>query len=273
MNLDVDELVAASIEKKIACAKSVLKEAIKKFGLEYMAVAVTGGKDSTVALWLTKLVCEETCSPLPKCMFIDEGDVFAEIWDQIHELNSNWNANIICVKNKDVAVRANNLGEMVRVSDLDEYNRQELKRLGYAEEKFPFESESLVGNHLMKTVPMNRFIMEHNIKALVTAIRWDEQEARKDEEYFSPRGNPDHIRVHPILHFRERNIWDIIHKYKIPFCSLYWQGYRSLGARSSTYKVSDIPAWEQDLENTPERAGRSQAKEDIMDKLRDLGYM
>jgi phosphoadenosine phosphosulfate reductase len=79
--------------------------------------------------------------------------------------------------------------------------------------------------------------------------------------------------VHPILHFKERDIWNTIHKNEIPFCSLYYQGYRSLGAKGSTSKASDIPAWEQDLDNTPERVGRSQEKEDIMEKLRDLGYM
>ncbi|MBU4129125.1 phosphoadenosine phosphosulfate reductase family protein, partial [bacterium] len=85
--------------------------------------------------------------------------------------------------------------------------------------------------------------------------------------------NPDHTRIHPILHFKERDIWDTIHKNNIPFCSLYYIGYRSLGAKGSTFKNSDIPAWEQDLENTSERAGRSQGKEEIMEQLRSLGYM
>jgi phosphoadenosine phosphosulfate reductase len=38
-------------------------------------------------------------------------------------------------------------------------------------------------------------------------------------------------------------------------------------------KMSDLPAWEQDLENTTERAGRGQEKEQIMKQLRNLGYM
>ena len=59
----------------------------------------------------------------------------------------------------------------------------------------------------------------------------------------------------------------------IPHCTLYQQGYRSLGARVSTNKQADIPAWEQDLENTFERGGRRQDKEDLMEKLRGLGYM
>lgn len=62
-------------------------------------------------------------------------------------------------------------------------------------------------------------------------------------------------------------------KYKIPYCILYSQGYHSLGAKNTTYKNSDIPAWQQDLEHTTERSGRGQDKELVMEKLRDLGYM
>jgi phosphoadenosine phosphosulfate reductase len=111
------------------------------------------------------------------------------------------------------------------------------------------------------------------VEALATAIRWDEQEARIEEDYFSQRTAPDHTRIHPILHFTERDIWDCIHLYDIPFCTLYRIGYRSLGAKNSTEKQADIPAWEQDLENTYERAGRGQDKEKVMEQLRSLGYM
>lgn len=66
---------------------------------------------------------------------------------------------------------------------------------------------------------------------------------------------------------------DITAKYKLPFCELYAQGYRSLGARYNTRPVDDIPAWEQDIDNIPERLGRGQNKEKIMEQLRNLGYM
>ena len=148
-----------------------------------------------------------------------------------------------------------------------------LRAIQFRDEEFRFEPESYVGNHLMKTVPMKLFIEKSGIQALATAIRWDEQDARVQETYFSPRTNPQHTRIHPILHFTEREIWNNIQKNKIPFCSLYHQGYRSLGARCSTKKFSEIPAWEQDLENTTERGGRGQDKEAIMGQLRQLGYM
>ncbi|MBI5049926.1 MAG: phosphoadenosine phosphosulfate reductase family protein [Nitrospirae bacterium] len=242
-----ERLMSLSIEEKVAQSKKVIKEAIEKFGTEKLAIAWTGGKDSTTMTWLFKEACKELKAPMPKCMFIDEGDVFDEIWDVVNLLKKEWN--------------------------LNERNRAEITNLGFDGKEFPLEPESYVGNHLMKTVAMNDFLENHGIQSLSTAIRWDEQTARKEETYFSPRSNPPHTRIQPILHFKERDIWNAIHKYKIPFCALYKSGYRSLGARCTTFKNSDIPAWEQDMENTTERAGRGQGKEEIMGKLRDLGYM
>ena len=68
-------------------------------------------------------------------------------------------------------------------------------------------------------------------------------------------------------------MWTATHTFEIPHNPLYAQGYRSLGARATTKRPADIPAWEQDLEHTGERDGRRQDKEAAMDKLRKLGYM
>ena len=84
---------------------------------------------------------------------------------------------------------------------------------------------------------------------------------------------PAHTRYRPILHFTERDIWDATLHFGIPYCPLYEKGYRSLGAKTTSTKSSDLPAWEQDLENTVERAGRRQDKEQAMERLRKLGYM
>ena len=272
-NDEMERLMALSLEEKIDHSKSIIKEAIEEFGSENMAVAWTGGKDSTTMVWLFREACKELGKPVPKCMFIDEGYVFEEIWDMFNKLKEEWNLDARIAKNTDVSDKAEKVGDMVKVSSLNERNRQEIEVLEYTEEEFPFEPESFVGNHLMKTIAMNVFIEENNVKAVATAIRWDEQEARIEEDYVSPRRVPPHMRIQPILHFMERDIWDFMFKYKVPYCTLYKEGYRSLGAKGSTTKMSDIPAWEQDLENTYERAGRGQGKEEIMGKLRDLGYM
>ncbi len=270
---EMEKLMSMSLEEKIDQSKKIIREAVKKYGPDNLAVAWTGGKDSTTMVWLFRETFKELGVKMPKCMFIDEGYVFDEIWDIFNKLKKEWDLDVRIAKNTDVSGKAGKVGDMVRVDSLNERNKKEIEILEFEEEAFPFEPESFVGNHLMKTVAMNVFLEENKVQALATAIRWDEQEARIEEDYFSPRKVPPHMRVQPILHFKERDIWDFIFKYKVPFCVLYKEGYRSLGAKGSTIKMSDIPAWEQDLENTYERAGRGQGKEEIMGKLRDLGYM
>lgn len=165
-----------------------------------------------------------------------------------------------------------------KVKDLNERNQAELKRIDFSEEEFPFETESYCGNHLMKTVVFNEWVERHNLKAVFQGLRWDEQAARFDDEYFEHKEGeyliPEHTRMRPILHFTEKDMWDTYAAFDIPYCPLYEQGYRSLGAKTtSLISIEGVPAWEQDLENTEERAGRRQDKEKAVERLRKLGYM
>lgn len=276
--MTIDESKKALIEKKLADAVKVAKEALERFDQDRIAVAYTGGKDSTLALYVVKKACEELGVPVPRCFCIDEGDMFDEVKEFIGQIEREWGVAVETIHNSDVSRAAGGkLGAVVKVADLNERNQAEIERLGYEEDEFPYEPESFVGNHLMKTAALNEYLTDNEIEAFYEGIRWDEQGARADEEYFSLREesdyNPEHFRVCPILHFTERDVWDATFQFGLPVCSLYKQGYRSLGARITTGKTTDLPAWEQDLENTDERGGRRQDKEGLMKKLRDLGYM
>ncbi len=129
----------------------------------------------------------------------------------------------------------------------------------------------------MKSVALNTYLEANKVTAIVQGLRWDEQPVRSDDPYFekveAAHLQPAQLRIRPILHIDERALWDIYTHWQIPFVSLYAQGYRSLGVKTTTKKTSDLPAWEQDLENTVERAGRRQDKEKAMARLRQLGYM
>jgi len=267
------------LKEKIAKSKEIVREAFKKFNHNNLATTWTGGKDSTLTLWIIRQACLEDKIDIPKVMTIDEGDAFAEIHEILTKYEKEWNLDLEWCMNKDVSDAAGGvLGADVEVSKLSESNQREIRdRLEYPGDKFPFEAESWIGNHLMKTVVFNDFVKRNNVKGMFMGIRWDEQAARVKDEYFVIRPGdeytPEHTRIQPILHFTERDIWDTTLTFNIPYCSLYKQGYRSLGAATTSVKLSDIPAWEQDLENTVERAGRRQDKEEAMERLRKLGYM
>lgn len=266
------------LKKKIDDSKKVVREAFEQYPISELAVAWTGGKDSTLVLWLIREVCLEDKRSIPRCFNIDEGDMFDEIRAFIADVGTEWGINMEMIHNSDVSAAAGGrLGGTVRVSDLNQRNRREIARLGYEEDEFPYEPESFVGNHLMKTVTLNGYLERYGVRGFFEGIRWDEQASRANETNFSPRVateySPEHMRVCPILHFTEREVWEAHFAHDIPICSLYHEGYRSLGARVTTTKASDAPAWEQDLESTNERGGRRQDKEHLMEKLRKLGYM
>ena len=264
--------------KFVELSKRVTRDAFEKFKSEEIGVTWTGGKDSGLTLWIIKQVCDEDKIPIPRTMIIGEGDEFEEIEQFVDRMTKEWNVPLEWRRNEDVLKAANyKLNAPVKVEGLNERNQAELMRIGFMEDEFPFEAESYAGNHLMKTVVFNQWLEEYNLKGVFQGLRWDEHVSRFEDEYFEFKEAshliPEHTRIRSILHFTEKDLWDTYAAFSIPYSELYEWGYRSLGAKTTTSKESDIPAWEQDLENTEERALRRQDKEESMSRLRMLGYM
>lgn len=278
INKDVSEKRKRQCAKLVELSKDVVRETFNQFKSDEIGITWTGGKDSGLALWIIRHVCKEMEIPIPKTMIIGEGDEFGEIETFVEKYSKEWEVPLEICRNEDVLNAANyNLGAPIKVKELNERNQKELKRIDFMDEEFPFEAESYAGNHLMKTVVFNQWLERHNIKAVFQGLRWDEHPTRFDDEYFEFKEGeemiPEHTRIRPILHFTEKDLWDTYVAFNIPYCELYEQGYRSLGAKTTSTKEADIPAWEQDLESTEERAGRRQDKEEAMARLRMLGYM
>lgn len=276
---EISEKRKRQCAKLVEISKDIVKQAFDKFKPEELGITWTGGKDSGLTLWCIRQVCQERNISIPKTMIIGEGDEFEEIEAFVEKYKNEWKVPLEVCRNEDVLKAAKyTLGAIVKVKDLDERNQAELKRIDFKDPEFPFEAESYTGNHLMKTVVFNQWLERNKIKAVFQGLRWDEHPARFDDPYFEHKEGdnlaPEHMRIRPILHFTEKDLWDTYAAFNIPHCPLYEKGYRSLGAKTtSLISVEGVPAWEQDLENTEERAGRRQDKEKAMDRLRKLGYM
>lgn len=181
---------------------------------------------------------------------------------------------------------------------------------------------------LLKTETLKQVIHDRGFDAVIVAIRRDEHGIRNRERYMSPRDkemrwkvwtekggeygtslqdvemsgwglfetdfgpDADHVRVHPMLHWCELDVWEYIKKYDVPINPLYrasyvkekygleGKRYRSLGCMPCTSPIestaSTIDEIVEELRRTdvPERSGRAQDKESphTMQKLRALGY-
>ena len=279
MDREISEKRRRQCAKLLEISKDIVRQAFDRFKNEELGITWTGGKDSGLTLWIIRQVCQERGIPIPKTMIINEGDEFEEIKEFVSRIKGNWNVPLEVCQNENVLKAAHyTLNNSVKVKDLSERNRAELKRIGFDGEEFPFEAESYVGNHLMKTVVFDEFLERNKIRGVFQGLRWDEHPTRFNDVYFEHREAahlvPEHTRIRPILHLTEKDLWDSYASFKIPYCPLYERGYRSLGAKTtSRISIEGVPAWEQDLENTEERAGRRQDKEKTMERMRKLGYM
>jgi len=254
----------------------IIREAYHDF--KKLAVLWSIGKDSTTLLWLVKKAfLGQVLFPV---IHIDTTYKFPEMYTFRDKYASEWNLDLIVAKNEGALARG----------------------VGYE------THDAFTCSHELKTVALQQTMAKYGFKALLLGIRRDEHGIRAKERYFSPRDShfhwdyqnqpPElwdqyktkadketHLRVHPLLHWTEIDIWRYAKRENIPVNKLYFakdgQRYRSLGCKPITKPIKsnadtvDKIISELETIKDPERAGRLQDKEqaNTMEKLRSLGYM
>jgi sulfate adenylyltransferase subunit 2 len=268
----------------------IIREVQKRF--KNPALLWSIGKDSTTMVWLCRQAFFGKV-PFP-VIHIDTEYKFKEIYEFRKKYAKKWNLNLIVSKNQEAIDK------------------------GITPDNGKFEC-----CNARKTQALMQLVKEMKIDALIVGIRRDEHGIRNKERYFSPRDEQfkwhyakerlggdsnmeseqdaefdgwnifstdfgdetDHVRVHPLLHWTELDIWEHIREEKIPVVDLYFakngKRYRSIGCECCCKPVdsnaNDIDKIIEELKTTKvaERAGREQDKEDEynMEKLRSLGYM
>jgi sulfate adenylyltransferase subunit 2 len=254
---------------------SLIREAKAQF--KNLGCLWSTGKDSTTAVWLCKKAFFGKV-PFP-VIHIDTGYKFPEIYEFRDAIAKEWGLDLVIAQNKESLKN----GMSPKKGKLDCCTQ-------------------------LKTEALKDLIKERKFDALILAIRRDEHGIRAKERYFSPRDEEfkwqytdqpaemwdlyvkpsedfSHMRVHPILHWTELDVWEYVKREKLPINPLYYakdgKRYRSLGCMPCTVPIqstaSTIDEIVEELKTTkiPERAGRAQDKERayMMQKLRSLGYM
>ncbi len=286
----MDENMNALVSKSIF----ILRHARANFDDDKVGVLFSTGKDSTCMLSLIRKAFFGKV-PFP-VVHLDTGRKFPEIYEFRDRIAREWGLDLIVWKNKD-AIRS-----------------------GISPEK----EGHLACCSTLKTDALKQVLREYGFDALIMSIRRDEHYMRAMERFYSPRDSEfkwhivrpkmkgesgdapfeslqnvelwdlfqtdfgsdcSHVRVHPILHWTEMDVWKYTKANGIPFNPLYvsrnGKRYRSLGCDCCTTPIDseakDIDGIIRELEETdaPERAGRAQDKEreETMRKLRALGYM
>jgi sulfate adenylyltransferase subunit 2 len=256
----------------------ILREAHRKF--KRLAMLWSIGKDSSVLLWLARKAFFGHV-PMP-CVHVDTSYKIPEMIQFRDEKVREWNIDLIVGQNKAALAAGKTFpnGALTRVECCG----------------------------LLKKDALQQVIEEKDYQAVIVGIRRDEEGTRAKERYFSPRDRnfewnfkdqpPElwdqfktdfdpgtHIRIHPLLHWTEMNVWEYIEREKIPIVDLYFAKdgfrYRSLGCAPCTKPVpsqaTTVPEIIEELKATKvsERSTRAQDQEseDAFERLRASGYM
>tara|TARA_R110002110_G_scaffold59726_20_gene168767 strand:+ start:1272 stop:2066 length:795 start_codon:yes stop_codon:yes gene_type:complete len=251
----------------------IFREAFNK--IDRIAMLWSLGKDSNVMIWLARKAFFGHI-PFP-VMHVDTGRKFPEMYDFRDRYAGEWGLNFI---------------------------REECPPLETIDDTLPPAARSAA----RKTEGLKLAIKKHGFNALFAGIRRDEEATRAKERVFSPRGltgqwdfkdqPPEfwdqfktdfppgtHIRIHPLLHWTEIDIWLYTQRERIPTIPLYFskdgQRYRSLGDKDITFPISStastIEEIIEELRTTKisERSGRAMdhESEDAFERLRADGYL
>lgn len=254
----------------------IVREAYAEF--RKLAVLWSMGKDSTAMLWLCRKAFFGKI-PFP-VIHIDTSYKFQQMYQFRDKITKEWGLNLMVAQNEEAI------------------------RDGVS----PDREDKLECCTRLKTQALKDFLDKQGFDALILAIRRDEHGIRAKERYFSPRdeefkwaykdqplemwdqfqgllGAGTHMRIHPILHWRELDVWEYVKREGIPVNPMYFardgKRYRSLGCEPCTRPIDSnaatIDEILEELRTTKiaERSGRAQDKEDTftMQKLRALGYM
>lgn len=222
-----------TLNEKIQKSEELLIKVFEDADPSYVRVAWTGGKDSTVVLFLWRAVLSHMGDETLRAINLDTGVKFPEIINFRDKLVREWNIDLRVAK-----------------------PRVDLK--GY-----PVAGNPVTCCRDLKVEPLKKAIKETETTHLLTGIRRDEHPDRAERKAMEERNDPYHILVNPILDWTETDIWAFHARFDLPSCELYEKGYRSLGCRPCTAKPG---------QGEGERAGRDEAKEAAMETLTSLGY-
>lgn len=224
---------AMTLDEKIEAAESVLTGLLAEADGADIRVAWTGGKDSSVVLFLWKAVVEHAGQGPARAISLDTGCKFPEVIAFRDQMTREWGVDL------HVA-------------------RPEVPLEGY-----PLAKDKLACCRDLKIAPLKRAVRETGTRFLLSGIRRDEHPDREGRALFEERDDPAHAMVNPILDWTEMDIWAFHARFGLAHCSLYDEGYRSLGC---------VPCTEKTSETGSERSGRAQEKETVLQTLTDLGY-
>ena len=92
-------------------------------------------------------------------------------------------------------------------------------------------------------------------RTVVTGIRWQESSKRaKREMRETCKSHKNKLFLHPIIDWTEKEVWEYIHTYNVPYCTLYDEGFKRIGCimcpfATQKHRMMEAQRWPKYAEN------------------------
>jgi 3'-phosphoadenosine 5'-phosphosulfate sulfotransferase (PAPS reductase)/FAD synthetase len=191
-SLPIDKsVVYRTIAEKEKKAADVVMSAVSRYGAEKVGVGWSGGKDSAALVHLIRQACGGV---IPfRVVSLLTGEDPPEEHRFIEGLSREWGFDLLTPDAGPSAEVPKGHDSHLNPS-LDVLFRTAVQRL--------------------------------HLKAVITGRRGDRPEPEPPSVFFYHEDNPRHVRVQPMVHFREVDVWQYIKRHDVPLCEIIHGGDR-----------------------------------------------
>lgn len=232
-----DELLP--LDAKLEIAKTVVRSSLSS--LQRPLVLFSGSKESILTLHLIKLVSKESGYKIPTVLFVDHFMHYGETMEFVKKIAQDWNLDLAIARQESLASKKYN--DTIQPSDLNEEQKQTLKKIGFAGFGFPFSLENPAANYLLCTLVIDDYAKKGGYDGIFVS---DDSfvSGKSARSFVSSRG--DWKRVAPLLLLNSNEMWTYTRQSNLPTHPLYTKGDENVfdknasSGKEKTKEIEDI---------------------------------
>lgn len=206
-----------SVQRQTAISLDVVSAALHKYEISELAISYNGGKDCLVLLVL----------------------FLAELGRRQSQQRNERAIMSLGTNGKPEAVFGTEMKSIpavyVRPADpfpaVENFVMSSAKTYGLSLTKFTIGSSNMT----LRDVFEDYLAHQSDIRAILVGTRRSDPHGENLSHFNNTdKGWPDFVRIHPVIDWSYREIWAFIRHLRLEYCSLYNEGYTSLGGTSDT---------------------------------------